>query len=343
MKAVYFTEHGGIDKLTYGELPNPAPEGTEVLVRVKACGVNHADRWVREGMRFFRLRFPFVPGLDVAGEVEALGSAIQSVAIGTRVAVNPGLSCGRCERCLSGQDNLCPAFELLGTTRPGGYAEFVKVPAQNLVHLPDDISWEGAACLPVVFVTAWNMLFEQARLQPGEWVLIHAAGSGVGSAAIQLARLMDANIVVTAGSDEKLRKAQALGAQYLINYTQKDFLREVRRITQRRGVDVVVEHIGGEVWERSLLCLATGGRLVTCGATSGHQGKTDLRHIFFRNLHILGAELGGKAVLFKIIRLVQEGKLHPVLDRVLPLKDARKAHELLEQRRLFGKVVLMPE
>lgn len=341
MKAVYLTEHGGIEKLTYGELPDPVAQRNEVRVHVRACGVNHADLWFRRGMAFFRLRFPFIPGLDVVGEVEGVGPAVSSVSVGARVLLNPGLSCGRCEACLCGHDNLCPRFEILGTTRPGGYAELVTVPAQNLVHLPDEISWEAAACLPVVFVTAWTMVIDRAALKPGEWILIHAAGSGVGSAAIQLARLVGANILVTAGSDEKLQKAEALGAQHLINYAKQDFLREVRRITKRRGVDVVVEHVGGEVGERSLLCLASGGRLVTCGATAGHQMNTDLRHIFFRNLQLLGVELGSKATLFKIIRLVQEGKLQPVLDRVLPLREARQAHELLEQRRQFGKVVLV--
>jgi NADPH:quinone reductase-like Zn-dependent oxidoreductase len=232
---------------------------------------------------------------------------------------------------------------VLGVTVPGGYAEFVKVPAQNIGRLPDEISWEAAACLPAAFGTAWTMVFEKAKLQPGEWVLIHAAGSGVGSAAIQLARLVGANIIVTAGSAEKLEKARALGATYLINYRSQDFLREVRRITDKRGVDVVIEHIGQDVWERSLLCLSPGGRLITCGATTGYQVKTDLRYVFFRNLHILGSEAARKALLFKIIPLVQRGQLQPVLDRVMPLKEARQAHRVLEERQQFGKVVLVPE
>jgi NADPH:quinone reductase-like Zn-dependent oxidoreductase len=231
----------------------------------------------------------------------------------------------------------------MGKNRPGGYAEFVKAPAQNVVPLPEEVSYEAAACLPAVFITAWNMVFEQAKLRPGEWILIHAAGSGVGSAAIQLARLVGANIIVTAGSDEKLAAAKTLGAHYCINYHEQDFLREVRRITAKRGVDVVIEHIGGEVWERSLLCLATGGRLVTCGATAGYEVKTDLRHVFFRNLQILGTELGSKADLFRVIHLVQEGKLQPVLDRALPLKAAQEAHRLMEARQQFGKLVLVPE
>ena len=200
-----------------------------------------------------------------------------------------------------------------------------------------------AACLPAVFATTWNMIFHQAALEPGEWILIHAGGSGVGSAAIQLARLVGANVITTAGSDEKVEKAKALGAHYGINYKTHDFLHEVRRITKKRGVDVVIEHIGADVWERSLLCLATGGRLVTCGATSGYLAKTDLRHVFFRNLRIMGATGASRSVLFRIVSLVHEGQLRPGLDRVLPLREAREAHRLLEARQQFGKLVLVPE
>jgi NADPH:quinone reductase-like Zn-dependent oxidoreductase len=343
MKAVYIMQHGGPDALTHGELPDPVPEGSEVLVRVRACGVNHVDLWVRRGLPFLRVPFPFVLGTDVAGEVAALGPSAQSVEVGTRVVVAPGVSCGYCERCLSGQDNLCPQYHLLGENLPGGYAELVKVPVQNLVPLPPQITYEMAACIPAAFGTAWNMLFDTAQLQPGEWVLVHAGGSGLGSAAIQLARLVGANIITTAGSDEKLEKAKALGAQHGVNYRTRDFLHEVRRITKKRGVDVVVEHIGEDVWERSLLCLTTGGRLVTCGATSGYQAKTDLRHVFFRHLRILGATTASKGVLFKLMRLLANGQIQAVLDRVLPLREAQRAHAVLEARQQFGKVVLVPE
>jgi NADPH:quinone reductase-like Zn-dependent oxidoreductase len=342
MKAVYFTEHGDLEKLIYGDLPDPKLDENEVLVRVRACGLNHADRWVRQGLPFLRVQFPFILGQDIAGEIVAHGTSMHAIPEGARVVLNPGVSCSHCERCLAGHDNLCSQFGILGKNYPGGYAELVKAPVENVVPLPAELAWEAAACVPAVFTTAWNMVVEQAKLQPGEWVLIHAAGSGVGSAAIQLARLIGANIITTAGSDEKLAKAQTLGAHYGINYQRQDFLREVRRITQKRGVDVVIEHIGVEMWERSLLCLATGGRLVTCGATTGYQATTDLRHVFFRNLQILGATSGSKASLFQIIRLVQEGKVQPVLDRMLPLSEAREAHRLLEARQQFGKLVLIP-
>jgi NADPH:quinone reductase-like Zn-dependent oxidoreductase len=344
MKAVYLTEHGGLDVLTYGDLPDPVPATGEALVRVRACGVNHVDLWLRKGLGpFLKVEFPFVPGADIAGELVALGPGTAGLPIGTRVLVNPGVSCGRCERCLSGWDNLCPNYRLIGEPLPGGYAELVKVPAANLAEIPEDLPFESAACLPAAFGTAWNMVLEKAKVQPGEWVLVQAGGSGVGSAAIQLARMVGAQVITTAGTDEKCEKAKAIGAHYAVNYKAHDFLHEVRQITKKRGVDVVIEHIGGEVFERSLLCLATGGRLVTCGATSGHTPKTNLRHVFFRNLKILGATTGSKGRLFRIVQLVHEGKLRAVVDRVLPLREARRAHELLEDRQQFGKIILVPE
>jgi NADPH:quinone reductase-like Zn-dependent oxidoreductase len=343
MKAVYITEHGGIEKLTYGELPDPAPAGNEVLVRVRACGVNYIDVWVRRGLPFLRIPYPFTLGQEVAGEVVALGPAAQGVSVGSRVLLHPGLSCGSCELCLAGRDHHCPRYQLLGKNVPGGYAELLKFPDTNVLGLPAAISWEAAVGLSNSFCTAWNVVFDTANLQPGEWILIHAGGSGIGSAAIQLARLVGANIITTASSDEKLAHAKALGAQYLINYKEHDFLHRVRRITNKRGVDVVIEHIGEDVWERSLLCLATGGRLVTCGATSGYLPKLNLRHVFFRNLRIFGATSASKGVLFKLIELLAQGKIRPVVNRVLPLMEARQAHQLLEERQVFGKLVLRPE
>jgi NADPH:quinone reductase-like Zn-dependent oxidoreductase len=343
MKAAYISEHGGIEKLTYGEVADPVPEGNQVLVRVRACGVNYVDLWVRRGLPFFGpVKFPHIPGTDVVGEVIAVGPAVRSTAVGARVVLNPGVGCGHCQLCVTGRENYCAGYQVLGVDLPGGYAELITVPEESAIALPAGIAWEAAACMPGAFVTAWTMLFEKAHLQPGEWVLVHAAGSGVGSAAIQLARLGGGIVITTAGSDDKLEKARALGAQHLVNYTKQDFLRAVRRITRKRGVDVVIEHIGQEVWERSLLCLAPGGRLVTCGVTSGHEVKTDLRHVFYRQLQVLGNKLGGKASLFKVIALLQEGKIQPVLDRVLRLHEAPQAHTLLEERRQFGKVVLVP-
>ncbi|HXH09405.1 MAG TPA: zinc-binding dehydrogenase [Alphaproteobacteria bacterium] len=343
MKAVYITEHGGIDKLTHGEVPDPVPDANEVLVRVRACGVNYIDLWVRRGLPFLRIPYPFVLGQEVAGEVVAVGPAVKGLAIGTRVLIHPGLSCGRCEACASGRDHHCEDYQLLGKNVPGGYADLIKIPDTNVLPLPASVAWEDAVGLPNSFCTAWNMVYETAKLQPGEWILIHAGGSGIGSAAIQLAKLVGANIITTASSDDKLARAQALGAQHLINYKEHDFLHRVRRITNRRGVDVVIEHIGEDVWERSLLCLARGGRLVTCGATSGYLPKLNLRYVFFRNLQILGVTSASKGVLCKVLTLLEQGQISPVVNRVLPLADARQAHQLLEERQVFGKLVLRPE
>jgi NADPH:quinone reductase-like Zn-dependent oxidoreductase len=343
MKAAYISEHGGVDTLLYSDLPDPIPRRNEVLVRVKACGVNHLDVWVRKGLPHFGpRRFPHIPGSDIAGEVAAAGPYAPPAMLESQVVLYPGVSCGYCARCLAGRDDLCSRYQIMGVDLPGGYAELVKIPADSLIPLPAGMPWERAACIPGVFATAWSMLLEKGKLQPGEWVLIHAAGSGVGSAAIQLARLIGANIIATASSDDKLEKARALGVQYLVNYKIQDFLREVRRITQRRGVDVVIEHIGQDVWERNLLCLAAGGRLVTCGVTSGYEAKTDLRHVFYRQLQIFGNKGSSKATLKKVVRLLAEEKIEPVLDRVLPLKEARRAHHLLEGREVFGKIVLIP-
>jgi NADPH:quinone reductase-like Zn-dependent oxidoreductase len=342
MKAVYIIEHGGIDKLIHGELPEPVPEGNEVLVRVKACGVNHIDLWVRRGLPFLRIPYPFVLGQEVSGEVVALGPSAKGVSVGARVIIHPGLSCGRCEACAAGRDHLCEDYQLLGKNVPGGYADFIKIPDTNLLPLPASLPWEAAVGLPNSFCTAWNMIYDTARLQTGEWILIHAGGSGIGSAAIQLAKLVGANIITTASTDEKLTQAKALGAQHLINYKEHDFLNRVRRITNRRGVDVVIEHIGEDVWERSLLCLARGGRLVTCGATSGYLPKLNLRYVFFRNLQIMGVTSASKGVLCKVLTLLEQRQIHPMVNRVLPLSSAREAHRLLEERQVFGKLVLQP-
>jgi NADPH:quinone reductase-like Zn-dependent oxidoreductase len=342
MRAVYFTEHGDVSKLTYGDLPDPVSAQDEVVVRVRACGVNHVDVWVRRGLPFLRLQYPFVLGQEIAGEIVSASCYSERLLAGARVVVHPGVGCGRCELCFSGNDHHCSQYQLLGKNLPGGYAELVAVPASNVFPLPEEISFESAACLPTVFTTAWNMVFDQADLKPGEWILVHAAGSGVGSAAIQLASLAGARVIATAGSNEKAAKARSLGAEYVINYRTDDFLHHVRKLTGKRGVDVVIDHIGVDVWERSLLCLATAGRLVTCGASSGYQAVTDLRHVFFRQLRIFGATCGSRATLMRIVQLVQEKKVRPVLDTVLPLTEAARAHTLLEERQQFGKVVLVP-
>jgi len=278
----------------------------------------------------------------VAGTVEKVGAEVTDLAAGTEVLVNPGLACGRCDKCLSGRDNLCRQYRILGENAPGGYAEFVAVPRANILPKPRALSWAEAACLPLTFLTAWTMLMRRARLEPGETVLVHAAGSGVGCAAVQIAKLAGARVIATASSDAKLEKARALGADHLINYAKSDFLEEVKQITERRLVDVVFEHVGAATFDKSVACLPRGGRLVTCGATTGHDVKLDLRVLFFKGISLLGSTMGSKGDLFRVLQLVDEGRLRPVLDRTLPLEKAPEAHRLLEERAHFGNVVLLP-
>jgi NADPH:quinone reductase-like Zn-dependent oxidoreductase len=342
VKASIFKQHGGPEVLEYADVPEPSIRANEVLVEVKACALNHLDIFVRGGLPGIEIPLPHILGCDVAGVAREVGELVTWVKPGDEVMVQPGVSCGHCEACLSGQDNLCREYDMIGYRRDGGYAEFVAVPGGNLIPKPAQLSWEEAAALPLVTVTAWHMLVTRANVQPGEDVLVHAAGSGVGSVAIQIAKLRGARVLTTASSDEKLAKARELGADVTINYTQDDWPKEVRRLTERKGVDVVVEHTGAATWAGSISSLKNNGRLVTCGATSGFDARTDLRQVFYRHLTLLGSFMGSKAELLEAMKFVKEGKIRAVVDRVLPLSEARKAHELIEDRAQFGKIVLQP-
>lgn len=342
MRAVVFHEHGGIENLQVAEVPDPAVGPGEVRVRVKAVALNRLDLWVRTGWKGLNLPLPHILGSDIAGVVDAIGEGVRGVEPGEEVVLGPGTSCGRCETCLLGQDNRCRAYAILGEHRSGGYAELITVPARNIFKKPARLSFEEAACLPLVFTTAWGMLVERVSLRPGQTVLIHAAGSGVGSAAIQVAKLFGATVIATASSDDKLARARALGADQLINYATESFRSKVRELTNKRGVDVVVEHTGGDTFADSLLSLATGGTLVTCGATSRPNTEIDIRHLFARHLTIAGQTMGSLAAMIPILTHAESGKFRPVLDRVIALEDARQAHEVLLDRAQFGKVVLRP-
>lgn len=342
MKAIAFQKHGGAEVLELIELPVPEPRARDVRVRVKAVALNHLDLWVRQGWPGLKLALPHVLGSDVAGVIDAVGAEVTDLQPGTEVLVNPGLSCGHCEKCLAGDDVLCRRYQIIGEDLAGGYAEFVCVPRQNILPKPKKLSFEEAACLPLTFLTAHHMLFARAQLQPGETVLIHAAGSGVGSAAVQLAKLAGATVIATASTSAKLIKAKSLGADHLINYAEADFLDEVKKLTNRKLVDVVFEHVGASTWDKSIACLPKGGRLVFCGATSGHDVKLDLRTIFYKSISLLGSTMGSKSELFKVLELVELGRLVPVLDRVLPLEKAAEGHALLANRQTFGNVVLTP-
>ena len=342
MKAVIFNEHGGPEVLQYREVEEPRIKANEVLVEVRACALNHLDVWVRQGLPGIKIPLPHILGNDIAGVVREAGELVTWVQTGDEVMLQPGVSCGHCVNCLRGQDNLCPEYDILGQKRDGGYAELVAAPGVNVIPKPKGLSWESAAALPLVTVTAWHMLVTRARVQPGEDVLIHAAGSGVGSIGIQVAKLRGARVIATAGSDQKLEKARELGADEIVNYTREDWPKEVRRLTAKRGCDVVFEHTGAETWPGSILALAQNGRLVTCGATSGYDARTDIRHVFFRHLTLLGSMMGSKAELLDAMKFIERGAISAVVDRTLPLKDARRAHELMEDRAQFGKLVLIP-
>jgi NADPH:quinone reductase-like Zn-dependent oxidoreductase len=340
MKALTLNGHGGIDRLSLANLPTPSPGPGEVRLRVHAAALNHLDVWVRRGWPQLKLSFPHVMGSDMAGVIDAVGAGVPGELEGRRVVVIPGLSCGRCRFCLAGNDNLCRDFRLLGEHVSGGEAEQLCVPVTNVLPLPDALPFHSAAALPVTFQTAWHMLTARAPVGPGTWLLVHAAGSGVGSAAVQIGRLFGATVIATAGTDEKCARARALGADHVINYATHDFAAEVRRLTDKRGVDVVFEHTGEATWERSIRSLRQGGRLVTCGATTGPVGNLDIRLLFTRQIDLLGSTMGTRAELADILGHVASGKLQPVIDRVMPLADALAAHALLESRQVFGKIVL---
>jgi NADPH:quinone reductase-like Zn-dependent oxidoreductase len=342
MKAVIFEEHGGPEVLQVRDVAEPRIRANEVLVEVRACALNHLDVWARRGLPGIEIKLPHILGNDIAGIVREAGELVTWVCAGDEVMLHPGVSCGHCIDCLRGQDNLCPEYDMLGYRRDGGYAELVAAPGVNVIPKPPGLKWEEAAALPLVTVTAWHMLVTRASVQPGEDVLVHAAGSGVGSIGIQVAKLRGARVIATAGSDEKLEKARELGADEVVNYTREDWPKEVRRLTNRRGVDVVFEHTGAETWPGSILALAKNGRLVTCGATSGFDARTDLRQVFYRHLTLLGSFMGPKAELLDAMKFVERGVIRAVVDRVLPLAEARRAHELMEDRAQFGKLVLVP-
>jgi NADPH:quinone reductase-like Zn-dependent oxidoreductase len=340
MKAIVFEKHGGPDVLRYVDAPDPVANANEVLVRVKACALNHLDLWVRRGLPGVAIPLPHIPGSDVAGEVAEIGAGVTTVRPGQKVVLAPGVTCGKCPACISGHDNRCRSFTNLGYMIDGGCAEFVKVPEVNCLLYPENLSWEEAASIPLVFQTAWHMLLVRAELQPGEDVLILGAGGGVGTAAIQIAKFFGAKVIATAGTPEKLAKAAELGADYVINHKAQKIREEVRRITNKRGVDVVFEHVGTSTWDDSLASLAYAGRLVTCGATTGYDAKLDLRALFAKQLSLLGSYMGTKSDLHSVMRLVATGRFRPIVDRIFPLKEAAAAHEYLESGAQFGKVVL---
>ena len=342
MKAVIFRRHGGPDVLEYAEVPEPAVGNDQALVRVKACALNHLDIWIRQGIPAYQIALPHISGCDVAGVVERVGKGVTGIRVGDPVVLSPGTSCGRCPWCRDGNETLCVSYGIRGAATDGGYAELTIARASDIIPLPPGLSFEEAAAFPLVFLTAWHMLVARAGVKAGETVLVHAAGSGVGHAAVQIAKHLGATVVATVGSEQKVAKATALGADDVINYQRASFEERVKTFTHGRGVDVVLEHIGPQTWEGSLRVLAKGGRLVICGATSGPTAPLDLRYVFSRQLAILGSMMGTRAELQQVTQLIGERKLKPSVDTVFPLREARAAQERMASRDVFGKLVLVP-
>jgi len=340
MKAVRMHQYGGPEVLQYEDIPDPVLRKDHVLVRVRACALNHLDIWVRTGVT--KSPLSHIPGSDVAGEIVDIGEYVTGLKKGQRVLLAPMVFCNRCEACNDGRQNECAEYSVLGNRVDGGDCELLAIPAVNVIPIPDKMDFNQAASVPLVFLTAWHMLLGRAQMRPGDVVLILGANSGVGIAAIQLAKLYNAVVIATAGDERKMQLAKELGADFVIDHYKQKISDEVRRITAKRGVDIVVEHVGKATWDESLKSLKPAGTLVTCGATTGPEVGIDLRFVYSRQLSILGSYMGTMGELHDVLKHVFSGKLKPVVDRAFPLKDARVAHEYLQESKMFGKIVLNP-
>jgi NADPH:quinone reductase-like Zn-dependent oxidoreductase len=340
MKAVRIHQFGGPEVLTYEDVPDPQPRKDQVLVRVRACSLNHLDIFVRKGLPGIKL--PRIPGSDVAGEIVEIGEYVTGFKTGQRVLLSPMHYCGHCVKCVAGLQNYCREFTVLGNGVDGGDCELIAVPAANVIPIPDSLDFNQAASVPLVFVTAWHMLVGRAGVRPGQTVLILGASSGVGIAAIQIAKLFQCRVITTAGDEAKLAKGRELGADYGIDHYKQKISEEVRKITNKEGVDIVIEHVGAATWNESVKSLKSGGTLVTCGATTGPQVGIDLVHLFARQLTLLGSYMGTMAELHEVLNHVFAGRLKPVLDRTFPFSEIRAAHEYLEESKMFGKIVVNP-
>jgi NADPH:quinone reductase-like Zn-dependent oxidoreductase len=340
MKAIRIHEFGGPEVLKYEDIPEPGLREDHVLVRVKACALNHLDLWVRKGLPGIKL--PRIPGSDVAGVVERVGDYVTGFKPGQRVLLAPMVFCNHCQFCCAGLHNFCRQYSVLGNLVNGGDCELIAVPPVNVIPIPEDLTFDEAASVPLVFLTAWHMLTGRAKIKPGQTVLVLGAGSGVGSAAIQIAKLFNASVITTAGDERKLEKGRELGADFGINHYKQKISDEVKKITNKEMCDIVVEHVGKATWDESIRSLKPGGTLVTCGATTGPEASFDLRVLFAKQLNFLGSYMGTMGELHEVLKHVFSGKLKPVVDRTFPLAEARAAHEYLAKSEMFGKVVLVP-
>ncbi|WP_435333761.1 zinc-binding dehydrogenase [Haloarchaeobius sp. TZWWS8] len=343
MQAVQFNEHGDADVIEYGDFPDPEIDAGEVLVDVKAGALNHLDIWTRRGLPGLHLEMPHIPGSDMAGEVLEVGAEVTRFEPGDRVALLAGASCGKCEFCRTGDAALCVNYHVIGEHVRGVHAEQAAVPEENLTLVPDHVDWETAAAAPLVFQTAWRMLIERGDLTAGESVLVLGASGGVGHAAVQVADYAGAEVYATASTEEKLRHAEECGADHVIDYESEDFASEIRELTGKRGVDMVVDHVGAATWHDSLKSLARGGRVVTCGATTGGRPETDINRIFWNQLSVIGSTMATHGSAETALELVWDGTFEPRIRETLPMSETARAHELLENREGFGKVVVIPD
>jgi NADPH:quinone reductase-like Zn-dependent oxidoreductase len=340
-EAMVLEGHGGPEVLTRKTIDLGPLGPREVRVRVHAIAMNHMDLWVRRGGPAFKLQYPHRLGCDVAGEIDEVGPGVTNVAKGDRVLVQPGLSCGTCRACLSGQDNLCRSYKILGENAQGGYSRHIHVPDVNAVKIGPELGFVDAAAAPLCTLTAWQMVNAKAQVKAGQTVLVHAAGSGVSSVIIQLCKLLGARVIATTTQRDKVTRAREIGADEVIVTSEEDYVAQVKKLTSREGPAAIFDHVGGELFEKAVTVVARGGRVVTCGATAGFAAKVDLRHVFFRQVELLGSTMGSKAMLLDALPFLQSGALRPVIDRTVSLWDAKKAHEALEGRQVFGKLVLL--
>lgn len=341
MKAIRIHQYGGPDQLKVDEVPEPAPVDNEVKIRVKASSLNHLDVWIRQGLlKALNLPLPLVPGSDGCGVVADVGSNVSSFKAGDRVFWNPGFGCEKCDQCQAGHEELCLEYKILGEHCNGTHQQFLCLPESRIISLPNTVSFEEGAAFPLVFMTAWHMLIEKAKIQPGEDVLIMAGASGVSSAGIQISKLKGARVITTVGSEEAAKKALELGADETIDHYKEDIGKRTLELTEGKGADVIFDHVGAKTWKYCLKALAKGGRLVTCGATTGPEVSVNLRHVFMKHQQILGSTMGNKRDLEEIVKWISEKKLKPVIHQVLPYTDVAKGHEMLEKGGIFGKVIL---
>lgn len=344
MKAVRVHQHGGPEVLKYEEIPDPTCGNShDVLIRLRATSINHLDIWVRRGIPGWKVPFPIIPGCDGAGVVAGKGEAVKDLAIGENVMIIPNVSCGNCPSCIDGWDNLCEDYGIVGETCDGCDAQFISLPRRNVIPMPKSLTFEEAAAIPLVFMTAWHMLVTKAAIAPDQYVLVLAGGSGVGSAAIQIAKLHGAKVIATAGNESKMEKAKSLGADFVVNHHKEKISDRVKEITEKRGVDIVVEHVGQATWQESMKSLAKCGKIVTCGATTGSKVTIDLNHLFSKHQQILGSTMATRGELFSIMNFVRQKKLKAVIDREFSLQDVADAHRYVEEGKNFGKVILTIE